>query len=208
MDEDRVVLILHGWGGNKPEHWQEHLFARLSAENVPVYYPALPNPANPNPHDWLNSIRRELGAIARFHPEVPLTVVAHSLGSIAWLHFVGAMAASPDRIADRVLLVAPPYLMACAPPQDAPPGAAEFFPPPLYPSAIHGTSRETVIVSSANDDYITFDQAGGYAAALQIPLHKLEGAGHISPYYGYGQWPWVEEWCLGRAELPPLPRTG
>ena len=26
-----VYLILHGWGGNKPEHWQEHLAHALRA---------------------------------------------------------------------------------------------------------------------------------------------------------------------------------
>ena len=26
---ENVFLILHGWGGNKPEHWQEHLNSKL-----------------------------------------------------------------------------------------------------------------------------------------------------------------------------------
>ncbi len=203
--EEQVFLILHGWGGNNENHWQEHLFNRLNSLNLPVYYPALPNPAAPETNGWLNCIRRELTTIARNHPDVPLTVVAHSLGSIAWLHFVGSMAATCDRIAERVLLVAPPYILPMAPPPDAPQTVSDFFPPPLYPAAVHGTAGETCFVCSNNDDYATYEQTKGYGNALQIPVHLLENAGHISPYYGYGQWPWVEEWCLGNASLPPQP---
>ncbi len=205
MDE-RVFLILHGWGGNKPEHWQEHLYARLSEANVPVYYPEMPRPDAPQPSDWLAAIRKELVSIMRNYPEWPLTVVAHSLGCIAWMHLVGGCAAAPDQIADRVLLVAPPYILAQAPPPDAPETVGEFFPPPVYMSAMHMVARETVLVASDNDDYATYDQSCGYAAAMNIPIYKLAGAGHISPYYGYGEWPWVLDWCLGRAQLPPQPR--
>ena len=27
---DDIYLILHGWGGNKPAHWQEHLVQKLT----------------------------------------------------------------------------------------------------------------------------------------------------------------------------------
>ena len=62
------------------------------------------------------------------------------------------------------------------------------------------------MVASDNDDYATYEQTDAYAKRLGVTLYKLEGAGHISPYWGYGEWPWVLEWCLRRAELPPLPR--
>jgi predicted alpha/beta hydrolase family esterase len=138
-----VFLILHGWGGNKPAHWQEHLVTGLEATG----------------------------------PQ-----------------------------ADRVLLVAPPYVIREIPPLDAPPGAAEFFPPPLDKAGIAALGRETVLVASDTDDYATFDQSSAYAEGLGIPIQKLAGAGHISPYYGYGEWPWVLEWALRRASLPPQPK--
>lgn len=204
--DDRVILILHGWGGNKPEHWQEQLNTRLTNENVPVHYPKMPDPTAPDSGAWINCVRDELTKIQRHYPGVPLTVVAHSLGSITWVHLVGGLAAVPEPLADRVLLVAPPYIMPQAPPPDVPLGAVNFFPPPLNRSAIHSAARVTAMVASNTDDYATFDQSKGYATALDIDLHLLEGAGHISPYYGYGRWPWVEEWCLGKADFPPLPK--
>ncbi|HLI47091.1 MAG TPA: alpha/beta fold hydrolase [Chthonomonas sp.] len=204
--ENRVVLILHGWGGNAPEHWQEHLYERLTAEQVPVYYPEMPNPSAPDLNAWLNAIRREIGMIRDHHEGEPLTVVAHSLGCIAWIHLVSSCGTDAEPIAERVLLVAPPYIMPQAPPTEAPVGVSSFYPLPIYPGVLHAVCPLTVLIASNNDDYATFDQSAGLAQALGIPIYKLESAGHISPYYGYGKWPWVEEWCLGRAELPPQPR--
>ncbi len=210
MAED-VFLILHGWGGNKPEHWQEHLVGKLRAEGRAVVYPKMPDPAAPDLETWLGAMN---GALCEATQDVNalVTVLAHSLGSIAWMHLAArrGMSAGPNMSAgpsvDRVLLVAPPYVLSQAPPPDAPPTVAAFFPPPLNPAAIKSLSRETVIVASDTDDYATFDQTSGYAAKLDVPVHLLKGAGHISPYYGYGEWPWALEWCLRRAELPPQPR--
>ena len=201
-----VFLILHGWGGNKPAHWQEHLYTGLTQAGAKVHYPKMPDPAAPDLNAWLPRASGELDEIAAQSPDAPLTVLAHSLGSITWMHLAAQRGANGKQIADRVLLVAPPYVLPQAPPPDAPPSVTAFFSPPLDAAAIKAMARETVIVASDTDDYATFDQTGGYAAKLDVPVHLLKGAGHISPYYGYGEWPWVLEWCLKRADLPPLPR--
>lgn len=203
---DDIFLILHGWGGNKPEHWQEHLFQKLTAAGATVFYPKMPTPTAPDLSAWLDRLTEEITTIKAQHPAAPLTITAHSLGSINWLHYTARLAGSAGQIADRVLLVAPPYVLPQAPPPDAPPTVAAFFPPPFEPAALAAAARETVLVASDTDDYATFDQSSGYAAKLGIPIHLLKGAGHISPYYGYGEWPWVGEWCLRRAELPPQPK--
>lgn len=205
-----IFLILHGWGGNKPAHWQEHLFGKLTEAGATVYYPKMPDPTMPDLAAWKQRATEELLAIKTQYPDSLITVLAHSLGSITWMHITAEhhqAAATGGALADRVLLVAPPYVMPEAPPPDAPPSVAAFFPPPLVPAAIKAFARETVIVASNTDDYATFDQTSGYAAKLEVPIHLLKGAGHISPYYGYGEWPWVLEWCLRRADLPPIPRT-
>ena len=205
MAED-IFLILHGWGGNKPEHWQEHLNNKLTEAGAKVFYPKMESPMAPDLTKWVQRATKELLDIKSQFPDSPLTVLAHSLGSITWMHLAAAQSASSGPLADRVLLVAPPYVLPQAPPPDAPPSVTAFFPPPLDPAPIKALAQETVIVASDTDDYATFDQTSGYAAKLEIPIHLLKGAGHISPYYGYGEWPWVLEWCLRRAELPPQPR--
>ncbi len=202
MAGEDVFLILHGWGGNKPEHWQEHLYQALQTEGRRVHYPKMPDPKAPNLTAWLVKVREEVKEVPQ---DASLTVVCHSLGGITWLHYVGSVA---RQVADRVLLVAPPYVAPAVPPVDAPPGVEGFFPPPLNAEAVQRAARETQIIASNDDDYATFEQTRAYAERLKVPLHLLPGAGHISPYWGYGEWPWVLDWCLHRADMPPKPNTG
>ncbi len=199
---EEVFLILHGWGGNKPEHWQEHLTRGLTAAGQTVHYPKMPDATAPDPDAWMDALHGALGAIPA---DAALTVLAHSLGAINWMRHA-AMPERPGPRAGRVLLVAPPYVVPQIPRLDAPPGAAGFFPPPLDKAGIAALSRETVLVASDTDDYATFDQSAAYADGLGVPIHKLAGAGHISPFYGYGEWPWALEWALRRASLPPQPK--
>jgi predicted alpha/beta hydrolase family esterase len=197
--ENDIFLILHGWGGNKPAHWQEHLYAALTGAGKTVHYPKMPEPTAPDLGAWRTRLDEELATIDR---SAPLTVLCHSLGAITWFHYA---ATATETVADRVLLVAPPYVIPEIPPSDAPPGVPGFFPPPLSVEGIARVARETNIIATDSDDYATFEQTKAYADRLQIPIHLLSGAGHISPYWGYGEWPWVLDWCLRRAELPPLP---
>jgi len=198
---ERTVLLLHGWGGNKPNHWQEWLAAELEKAGVDVRYPRMPDPGAPRLAAWLTRVHETV----RLLPDAQrVTVLCHSLGAITWMHY---STATDLHVADRVLLVAPPYVCRDLPPADTPPGIQGFFPPPLDPDAIRRAARETAIVCGEGDCYGTEDQTKAYADRLAVPLHLLAGAGHVSPYWGYGEWPWVLDWCLGRAELPPVPRT-
>lgn len=202
----KVFLILHGWGGNKPAHWQEHLAMKLTEAGTDVRYPKMPDPMHPEPGAWMEALHAALEAIPG---DATLTVLAHSLGAINWMHHAAMSETSPSPHigpkADRVLLVAPPYIIREIPPLDAPTGVADFFPPPLSKGGITALAHQTVLIASDTDDYATFDQSSAYAAGLGIDIQKLPGGGHISPYYGYGEWPWVLDWAMRRADLPPLP---
>lgn len=200
MSQSDVILILHGWGGNKPAHWQEHLNTALTAAGVTVHYPKMPDPTAPNLDAWQARLKEELAALPG---DRTISVVSHSLGAINWMHYA---ATATEKVADRVLLVAPPYVIPEIPPTDAPPGVGGFFPPPLSAEGIARVARETNFIASDSDDYATFEQTKAYADRLNVPIHLLPGAGHISPYWGYGEWPWILEWCLRKAELPPQPR--
>ena len=193
-----TFLILHGWGGNKPEHWQEWLVGELQRAGKRVHYPKMPNPTAPCLAAWLTRINDEVKAL----PGGPVTVLCHSLGAISWMHYVTAV---ETQIADRALLVAPPYVSHDLPPADTPPGIDGFFPVPLDAGAIRRAAGQTAIIFGENDCYGTEDQTKAYSDRLKVPLHMLPGAGHVSPYWGYGAWPWVLDWCLGKADLPPQP---
>ena len=200
---DDTFLILHGWGGNKPAHWQEHLANDLRTSGANVVYPTMPNPMAPDLPAWQAALQSALDEAVGLGK--PVTVLCHSLGAINWFHYAAKNApASP--LVDRVLLVAPPYVIPEIPPTDAPPGVGAFFPPPLSGEGVMALARETTIIATDSDDYATFEQTKAYADRLGVPIHLLAGAGHISPYWGYGNWPWVLAWCLREADLPPQPK--
>lgn len=189
-----VFLVIHGTGGNKPDHWQEHLVRRLREAGKDVRYPQFPTPNDPDLDTWLAALRAELDDIPS---DATLTVFVHSRGCILWLHHAAAGAGHGPQ-ADRVLLVSAPHRV---PEPDT--RKARFYPAPLDRAGIATVSRETVIVASDDDEFTTFEQAEAYAAELGVLIYLLPGAGHISPFYGYGDWPWVLDWALRRTGLPP-----
>ena len=193
-----ITLILHGYGGNAPQHWQEYLYKHLTDAGVDVRYPRMPAPEDPELDAWLTVLDTSLRAIPQGSQ---VTVAAHSLGCILWMHY--AAAKNIPIQADRVLLVSPPSRTLADLPEEFAPKLAAFYPPPLSAEGVALAGRETVIVASDTDDLTTYPQAQSTAKTLGIESFLMPGAGHISPYYGYGEWPWVVDWCLRRAALPP-----
>jgi len=179
-------IVLHGWQGSGPGHWQSWLAGRLE----PVAYPALPDPDRPRLAPWLAALRDEL---ARAAPEP--VVLCHSLGSVLWLHHAATRAPDDPR-AGRVLLVAPPC--ACA---DVP-ELADFFPVPRDPAAIAAAAAETRLVTSDRDPYCPEGAPRAYGAPLGVPTDLVPGGGHLNADAGYGPWPALEAWVLGRRPAP------
>jgi predicted alpha/beta hydrolase family esterase len=168
-------LILHGWQGSGPEHWQSWLAARLREEGHHVGYPVLPDPDHPALGAWL----RALEAL-RCPGQV---VICHSLACCLWLHH-RARGGAP---AERVLLVAPPW------PEPMIPELAGFFPVPLAP-ALAGGAR---VACSDADPYCPRGGADVFGAPLGVPVDRLDGAGHVNPESGHGPWPSALAWAQG-----------
>jgi predicted alpha/beta hydrolase family esterase len=176
----RSFLILHGYEGSGPEHWQTWLAERLGAAGERVAYPDLPDPYEPSLPAWRDALAREL--------REGQTIVAHSLACILWLHHCSDPV-GPS--ADRVLLVAPPSLAG------APDAIRSFFPVPLDGE----TTAETRLVCSENDPYCPEGAARLYGEPLGLPVDLLDGAGHINPDAGFGPWPAAEAWCYGESAI-------
>jgi len=97
----RSFLILHGWQGSGPDHWQSWLADRLTAAGERVRYPDLPNPNAPDAARWAQAIGTELSALVGER-----TVVCHSLACLLWAREAASIAQGGP--VDRLLLVAPP----------------------------------------------------------------------------------------------------
>jgi predicted alpha/beta hydrolase family esterase len=204
------TVVLHGWQGSGPEHWQSWLAEQLRAADREVRYPDLPDADVPALDAWLAALRTTLDGL----PNDGYDVVAHSLGAVVWLHHVAAAGDSPR--AARVALVSPPS------PRTTIPELAPFFPVPLDidvvrhsagsggppASAVGGAPGNrgvavgggTVLVGSDDDPYTPEGIATAYGLPLKMPTTIVAGGGHLNPEAGYGAWPAVLDWC-GRDNL-------
>lgn len=173
-------LILHGYQGSGPGHWQSWLAGRLRATDAQVSFPDLPDPDQPQLHSWQDALTRELDALAS-----PPVVLCHSLACLLWLHHAHGGGAP----ASRVLLVAPPS------PEIALEPLQSFLPPPLDAGALAASAPDGArLVCSDNDQYCPEGAANAYAR-LAVPTDVLPGTGHLNPDAGYGPWPAIEAWA-------------
>ncbi len=185
-------LILHGRGGSGPGHWQSWLAERLLTRRCNVRFPRFPTPDQPDLQAWLVVLKEELAA---FGADSRLTVVCHSLAVLLWLHFVERQTA---KLADRVILVAPPG-----------PGPnvskfPTFFPPPLNSAAIARTAGVTRLICSNADPYCAEPAARYYGKTLNLDVLLLpDEAAHINIDSGFGPWPLIETMCMDQSRSQP-----
>jgi predicted alpha/beta hydrolase family esterase len=74
---------------------------------------------------------------------------------------------------------------------------SDFYEGPLDPGAVAASARDGVeLVCTDADPWCPEGAAGRYGRALGLPVHVVEGAGHLSLDEGYGPWPAVRRWAL------------
>jgi serine hydrolase len=166
-----AYLILHGYQGSGPGHWQSWLAGRLQTTDAAVRFPDLPDAEAPRLAAWLEELERELDTL----DDSPV-VICHSAACLLWMHHVAA----GGKPADRVLLVAPPSQAG------VPEVLQPFFPAPEV------TLANALLVCSDNDPYCPEGAAGVYPG---LPTDLLPGKAHLNPDAGFGAWPAVEAWA-------------
>lgn len=170
-------LIIPGWAGSGPDHWQSHWERDL--ENATRV--EMPNWLEPRRADWLGTLDRAV----RSAPEPPI-LIAHSLGCIVVAQWA-TLSTLPVRGA---LLVAP----ADVDRDRCPPYLLEFAPVPR--ARLRFRSH---VVASDDDPYSSVARVKQIASDWGSTLTVLDGAGHINSESGYGRWP--EGRTLLRTEL-------
>jgi len=176
------VVILHGWQGSGPDHWQSWLADRLAGTHE-VRYPRLPDPDEPRLDAWLSAVDAVLSGL----PGDGFDVVCHSLAALLWLH--RAVRGGTGPAPARVLLVAPPS------PRRPEPELADFLPPPLDADAVRRAGGGTILVCADDDPYCPEGATAAYGRPLKLPTTVVPGGGHLNVAAGYGPWPAVERWC-------------
>ncbi len=182
------TVVIPGWQGSGPGHWQTWLEGELRANGRETRRPEFADPDRPLLADWRAALR---AAVADLPPD-GYDVVAHSLGAVLWLHHVADPRDSP--LAARVLLVAPPS------PHTEIAEIAGFFPPPLDIDTVRRGADGTVLVAGDDDPYLPEGIAAAYGVPLKIATTVISGGGHVNTDAGYGEWPALLGWC-GRDNL-------
>jgi predicted alpha/beta hydrolase family esterase len=170
-----ALLILPGYNGSGPEHWQTKWERDLpGARRVPAK-----DWDHPVCKDWVAAL--EL-AVAEAGPDTIL--VAHSLGCLQVAHW----AATTKRKIRGALLVAPPDPDRPAFPTEI----VGFQPLPRRPLGF-----PSVLVASHDDSYSTLTFSRALAAAWGSEFIDAGPCGHINAGSGLGDWPMGKK-CLGR----------
>lgn len=163
-----TTLILPGWQGSGPEHWQAHWLDLLD-KTVLVRQRDW---NKPNRDDWLDVA---VAAIER-HPNPIL--VGHSLGAILIAHLANRR---PDLPIAGALLVAPADVDNRA---REVPEVASFAPLPTIPFGF-----PTIVVGSRNDPWMPPARARILARMWEAEYVDAGHAGHINAAADLGAWP-------------------
>ncbi|MFI5364196.1 MAG: RBBP9/YdeN family alpha/beta hydrolase [Candidatus Binatia bacterium] len=175
-----MVVIVYGYDGSGPGHWQRWLEAELQHRGLPVILPELPAPTAPQKDAWVAALAEVVGAAG-----TPVTFVCHSLGCWAVDHLLTEHGCGT---ATAALLVAPPSPFLLFEPIDS------FLPPPRRREAWAPLAARTLLVGSDNDEFTSAEEFREIAQTLGVACRIIPGAGHINVAGGYGTWPFALEW--------------
>ena len=160
-------LIVPGWNGSGPDHWQRHWERTLPRAHVVEQG----RWDRPTLREWVDGLDRALAAIPG-----QVVLVGHSLGCITVAHW------SEVRDARRVagaLLVAPADVDRA----DRPAALAPFAPLPLQPLPF-----PSLLIASSDDPAATPGRARLMAERWGSRFLLLEDVGHINAASGHHRW--------------------
>jgi predicted alpha/beta hydrolase family esterase len=165
---DADILIVPGYTGSGPEHWQSRWEERMpTARRVEQA-----DWDGPDREAWVERIVSAVDESTR-----PAVLVAHSCGVLATAFAAPRLKPGAVRGA---LLVAPPDLGNEAVPEPCRVFADAPRDPLPFPS---------YLIASRTDPYCSFDAADEMAADWGARLFDAGDAGHINTASGHGPWP-------------------
>jgi uncharacterized protein len=169
---DIDILIIPGWTGAGPDHWQTRWIKGLkTARRVEQ-----DDWETPLIGDWVANIVAAAAVATR-----PVVLVAHSCGVAAVVHAAPQLAALPRVQLAGAFLVAAPDLETSAIWPAVHGGFAPVPSPPLpFPS---------VLIASSTDPHCRLDRAKTFAANWGSTLVEAGDAGHLNTASGHGPWP-------------------
>ena len=164
------ILILPGWQGSGPAHWQSRWEAAYGYQRVEQH-----EWERPLRGDWISRLEESVLLIP---PQQPILLAAHSLGCLLVAAWAG-LSGQTHRVVGALLV--------------APPDVAQLD----FPAALHSwrqpledrlTFAATCVVSD-NDPVCTLAAGQNLARRWGAECVVLRDAGHINSESGLGAWP-------------------
>ena len=165
---DAEVLIVPGYKGSGPDHWQSRWEAKLSA----AHRVAMGDWHKPVFEDWKKNLIEAVNAA-----EKPVLLVGHSIGS----QVIVRAASEFQKPVAGAFLVAPPDVEN---PSIRPRHLLTFGPASTDPLPF-----PSVTIASQNDPFCAFEKAEEMAASWGSLFMDAGQSGHINHESGHGPWP-------------------
>ncbi|GAA2835639.1 alpha/beta hydrolase [Kitasatospora paracochleata] len=180
MTAQPTYLVLPGYEGSGPEHWQ----SRWESADPAFHRVEQADWDHPELSAWVERLDRAVAA-----ERGPVVLVAHSLGCILVAHWAAAAAAAASATAagagTGVAKVAGALLVAPADIERAGVAALDgFCPVPLQPLPF-----PAVVVASTDDPWCAPDRSRHFADAWGARLVVPGAYGHLNTASGLGDWP-------------------
>ena len=166
---DVEILIVPGWTGSGPDHWQSRWLTKLKTSRRVQQ----DNWDEVDRAKWTAQLLKEINAASK-----PVVLVAHSCG-------VGIVAHAAARMADGKVIGA--YLVA--PASEA---ATEQIPgidPSFTPFPREPLPFPSWLIASRNDVHCSYEEAGDLAIAWGSKLIDAGEVEHLNTASGHGPWP-------------------
>ena len=173
------ILIVPGWSSSADDHWQSRWQRSLKTarrvEQADWYHP--------DRNAWVGTL---ISTVANSETDLPIVIVAHSLGVATAIHAVNEL--PPGMIAGAFLVAPADVDNAARWPVTSgytfDRSAHGFAPLPMrrlpFPSAV---------VASTNDPYCSLERARVLAQSWGARFIQAGTMGHINVSSGHGPWP-------------------
>lgn len=161
------AFIIHGYSATPADHWFRWLAEELETAGSPTVVPALPNPENPDPQQWLDVLASEIGI-----PDHNTILIAHSLGCLTALRYLSSLS-EPWNLHSLVLVAG--FLE----PLPALPDLDEYIAGGCDVSTTSGHVERITVIRSDQDPYVPTAHTDRLAQQLGVTAHVIDGAGHF-----------------------------
>jgi len=167
------IILIHGWGGTSPEHWQNWIVQQAQErKDRLVSFPLMPNPDFPILKEWVSELKQTIGK-----PDSQTILVGHSLGVPTILRYLEQIQKG-QRIGQAILVsgFAKPLKIK---------EIDEFVSAPFNWKKIRDSCEQFVVIHSDNDPIVPFHHAEHLSEKLGAPIQIEKNGGHITaPDFG------------------------